>query len=54
MLKQQIVTVTTETRLSVLDGISRNVSQHFEASHVSVVLAKNAQAGFCCQGHNEN
>ena len=41
----------TETRLSVLDRNSKNVAQHSEASHVSVVLAKNAKAGFCCHGH---
>ena len=29
----------------------RNEAQHFGASHTSVVLAKNAKAGFCCQGH---
>ena len=45
------MTVTTETRLSVLDRNSRNVAQHFGASLISVVLAKNAKTVFCCHGH---
>ena len=38
----------TETRLSVLDRNSKNVAQYLGASHISVVLVKNAKPGFCC------
>ena len=37
--------------LSVLDQNSKNVTQHFEASHISVVLVKSSKPGFCYNGH---
>ena len=46
------VTVSTETQLNVLDQNSRKVAQYFRASHICIVLVKNAKPGFCCHGHN--
>ena len=38
---------STETRLSVLNQISKNVAQYISASNISVVMVKNAKPGFC-------
>ena len=44
------MTVTTETRLSILGQDNGNMARSKVLSHVSAVPVKNAKAGFCSVG----